>query len=87
MLKLAELARVRVSREEAEKLSSEFDGILKYVSEVKEVSIDTEDKPMYVVRDVMREDAEGHESGIYTEALLAAAPEREGNYFKVKKIL
>lgn len=36
---------------------------------------------------VMREDTEPHESGIYTEKLLSAAPQREGQYIKVKKIL
>lgn len=36
---------------------------------------------------VMREDGEPHESGLYTEKLLSAAPQREGQYIKVKKIL
>ncbi len=35
----------------------------------------------------MREDAFPHESGIHTEALLNNAPEREGMFLKVKKIL
>jgi aspartyl-tRNA(Asn)/glutamyl-tRNA(Gln) amidotransferase subunit C len=90
VLKLAELARVRVSREEAEKLSHEFDAILNYVSEVKDVS-KTESPELklgnFPIRNVMREDGEGHEPRIHTEAFLAAAPAREGDYFKVKNIL
>ena len=39
------------------------------------------------MRNVMREDANPHESGIYTEKMLEQAPAREGNYIKVKKIL
>ncbi len=89
VLKLANLSRIRISPEEAEKLSKEFDVILQYVGEVKGVT--TNNRPpttdSFPIRNVMREDGEGHESGIHTEALLSAAPEREGNYLKVKKIL
>ena len=35
----------------------------------------------------MREDDNPHAGGIYTEAVLNEAPEREGDYIKVKKIL
>lgn len=91
VLKLAELARIKISSEEAEKLSHEFQGILNYVGEVKEATKNINGQgPMandYALRNVMREDGEGHESGIYTEKLLAEAPAREGAYVKVKKIL
>lgn len=89
VLKLADLARIRISPEEAASLSHEFEGILNYVGEVKAVATASLEKSPadFPVRNVLREDGLGHESGIHTEALLAAAPEREGNYFKVKKIL
>ncbi len=89
MLKLATLARVRLSEDEAEHLSHEFEGILRYVGEVKSVAV-TQAAPTpsdYPVRNVMRDDTPRHEAGVHTEALLAAAPAREGNYVKVKKIL
>ena len=95
VLKLATLARIEVSDEEAEDLVREFDSILKYVSEIK-----TSPQPLSLPRrggdsraasggevNVMREDTNPHESGIYTEDLLNAAPQREGDYVRVKKIL
>ncbi len=89
VLKLAKLARIKIEDTEAEKLSGEFEAILNYVSEVKAVSGGTvEKKPSdFPLRNIMREDGEGHESGIYTEKMLSQAPSREGNYLKVKKIL
>lgn len=85
VLKLAKLARISVSDTEAESLSHEFDAILKYVGEVKEIKGKT--KEDFAIKNVFREDSDSHESGIYTEKILAEAPSREGNYIKVKKIL
>ena len=39
------------------------------------------------VLNVMREDKDPHEAGLYTEKILEQAPAREGDYIKVKKIL
>ncbi|MBX4189375.1 Asp-tRNA(Asn)/Glu-tRNA(Gln) amidotransferase subunit GatC [Candidatus Parcubacteria bacterium] len=91
VLKLAKLARIEISAEEAESLSHEFDAILNYVSEVKAVA--TSPNPLLAKErakgevNIMREDANPHESGIYTERLLNQAPQRDGSYIKVKKIL
>ena len=91
VLNLAKLARIEIDDEEAESLSHEFDAILKYVGEVKKVDklnkLDKLNKEEFPVRNIMREDTESHESGIYTEKLLAQAPAREDDYIKVKKIL
>lgn len=91
VLNLAKLARIEIGDEEAESLSKEFDIILGYVGEVKKVDkvdkVDKLDKEESPSRNVMREDREPHESGIYTEKILAQAPAREGAYIKVKKIL
>ncbi len=93
VLNLAKLARIEIGNEEADSLSHEFDAILKYVGEVKEVS-DSPRKDLGEslglssgIRNVMREDTAPHESGIYTEKILNQAPAREGDYIKVKKIL
>lgn len=88
VLKLAKLARIDIPDSEAEILSHEFEAILGYVSEIKEANT-TYDisnvKPEF--RNVMREDTDPHESGIYTETLLTEAPKRKGDYVEVKKIL
>ena len=88
MLELAKLSRISISDEEAESLSHEFESILNYVSEVKEVSNSPrKDLGEFETRNVMREDNAGHESGIYTEKILNEAPARQDNFIKVKKIL
>ena len=84
--KIAALARLEVSDPEAESLSKEIDSILGYVKQIEDMpSIDGLNTN--VPKNVMREDVDGHESGEYTEAILANAPSREGDFVKVKKIL
>ncbi|MDB5266607.1 MAG: glutamyl-tRNA(Gln) and/or aspartyl-tRNA(Asn) amidotransferase subunit [Parcubacteria group bacterium] len=88
VLKLSTLVRIEISDSEAENLAKEFDSILGYVGEVKKAHAKAgSDKEKPALRNVMREDTNPHESGIYTEAILKEAPAREGDYIKVKKIL
>ena len=91
VLNLAKLARVELRDEEAESLSCEFDSILNYVGEVKKVDkldkLNKFNKEESTIRNVMRKDAEPHDSGLYTQKILAQAPAKEGDYIKVKKIL
>ena len=98
VLHLATLARIRISAEEADRLGKEIESILKYVDEIRKVEkvlpagrqvdkVHAFDKEEFPVRNVMREDSEGHEPDMYTEKILAQAPERKGEYLKVKKIL
>lgn len=91
---LAALARIELGDEEKKKLQKDVGAILEYVSQIKEVTASVSGTPRVspvAPVNVMREDAPPaggpHESGLHTEKLLAAAPEREGNYVKVKKIL
>ncbi|MBT3282829.1 Asp-tRNA(Asn)/Glu-tRNA(Gln) amidotransferase subunit GatC [bacterium] len=88
--KLGDLARIKLSEEEKKGLKTDIESILGYVSEIQEVSSDlkrdtTSDKSEHI--NIMREDGEPHESGLYTEKILENAPQREGDYIKVKKIL
>lgn len=92
VLKLAKLARIGVSAEEAESLSHEFEAILGYVGQVKEISNLNESNKVnsaenFPLRNVLREDTNPHESGKFSEAILKNAPSREGDYINVKKIL
>jgi len=88
VLNLAKLARIELGDGEAESLSHEFDAILNYVGEVRDVTNDQQPTTNdYIVKNVLREDTNPHESSIYTEKILKQAPAREGNYIKVKKIL
>lgn len=84
---LAALARIGLKEGEDEVLAQEIESILKYVSEVKEASGSEVTSGAGALRNIMRDDGPENPPGIYTEAVLAAVPQREGNYVKVKKIL
>ncbi|HRH26641.1 MAG TPA: Asp-tRNA(Asn)/Glu-tRNA(Gln) amidotransferase subunit GatC [Parcubacteria group bacterium] len=83
---LADLARVRLSDEEAEALSKEIDSILAYVGQIKDASVEDE-VLVPVLKNVMREDEPKNKDDEYTEDILNNAPSREGRFLKVKKIL
>ncbi len=85
--KLAGLARIRVEESELEKLASEFESILAYVSKLEDVEVPQGGQGTTPVRNVVRPDAEPHAPGAYTEALTQAFPEREGDLLKVKQII
>jgi aspartyl-tRNA(Asn)/glutamyl-tRNA(Gln) amidotransferase subunit C len=85
---LLKLARIDISQEEAEKLATDSEAILAFVETIGKASGDVDMTPQPgVPMNVFREDKNPHEPGLYTEALLANAPARQGNYVKVKKIL
>lgn len=85
---LAKLARIRVTDEEATVLAESITGILGYVSEIEAITSEqTSEKTVGPLYNVMRKDQEPHAEAMYTEDLLKLAPEREGQYVKVKKIL
>lgn len=86
--KLAALARIRVTDEEKESLRKDIDSVLAYVDQVKQASLALGDtKDAGVIRNVMREDSEPHETGAFTKELIEESPKKEGDYVKVKKIL
>jgi len=86
--RLAKLSRIELTSDEADALAGDITSILGYVSEINEITGSTAgEKKVGSIYNVFREDENPHEAGEYTEALLALAPERDGQYFKVKKIL
>lgn len=85
--KLAELARIDITAKEVERVRKEIESILRYVSEIQKVSEKGTSAKKDEPENVMREDDSPHVGGIYTEAVLNEAPEREGDYIKVKNIL
>lgn len=83
---LAKLARLEVSEAELAKLETEIPGILHFVETIKNVDTSVARRSREL-RNVMREDGDPHESGIYTEKLLAQAPAREGDRIAVKQVI
>ena len=70
-----------------ETLSKDIEAILDYVSELTEIAVEEPESEAGRLKNVMREDGTPHASGMFTEDLLAASPNSDKNYFKVKKIL
>ena len=83
---LAQLARVDISDAEVAKLETEIPNILKFVETIQEADVSSAAADTSV-RNVMRDDTNPHETGKYTERLLAAAPAREGDRIAVKQVI
>jgi aspartyl-tRNA(Asn)/glutamyl-tRNA(Gln) amidotransferase subunit C len=83
---LSKLSRIGISDSEKERIASEIESILSYV---KQVSSASDEAPSAIFENVnsVREDVVTNDSSQYSESLLSLSPQREGNYFKVKKIL
>jgi aspartyl-tRNA(Asn)/glutamyl-tRNA(Gln) amidotransferase subunit C len=84
--KLASLARISVNDEEKQQLQKDLESILGYVSELKNApALAGEIRESYL-KNVMRDDVNHFNSGEFSEEILAEAPNRAEDYFKVKKI-
>jgi aspartyl-tRNA(Asn)/glutamyl-tRNA(Gln) amidotransferase subunit C len=85
---LANLARIKLSAEDKASLIKEFDSILGYVDQLKkvDVSLDTEGR-VGAVRNVARPDEAVQTSPADREGLLDEAPDREGDFIAVKKMI
>ena len=85
---LAGLARIAMSDEESARIQKDLESIVGYISELNKAPIgDSEGAKKESLRNVMREDDLFHESGVYTEALLAAAPKAKDGYVVVRQII
>jgi aspartyl-tRNA(Asn)/glutamyl-tRNA(Gln) amidotransferase subunit C len=85
--RVARLARIAVTDEEAEGLKGELNAILGFVEQLNEVDV-TGIEPMTSViamKPRMREDVVN--DGGKADAIVANAPAREGNFFVVPKVV
>lgn len=84
---LAHLARIELTPEEIQRFAGQLDEILAYVEKLK--SVNTEGVPptshVLSLSNVYREDE--NRPSLPTDAALANAPDREGPYFRVPRIL
>jgi len=86
--RLAQLARIQLNDSEIEDLTKDITEILAFVTDVQQVETDrSAEGRIGAVHNVLREDENPHESGVYTDELLAEAPATRDGYIKVKKIL
>jgi len=84
---VARLARLDLSAAEKERMRTELDGILAYIDKLR--ALDTRDVPptshAVPVTNVMREDEEW--PSLPREEMLANAPDRHRDLFRVPKII
>lgn len=86
--KLAQLARIKLDPAEKQSLTKEIDSILSYVDEIKKATVDVDYTPVPgAVHNVFRPDTARTISPEDRERLLNEAPDREGEFIAVKKII
>jgi aspartyl-tRNA(Asn)/glutamyl-tRNA(Gln) amidotransferase subunit C len=86
--KLAQLARIKIDDSEKQEMTEKIDSILTYVDQLKKATVNVDFAPQPgAVYNVFREDIATTTSSEDREALLAEAPQREGDFIAVKKII
>lgn len=84
---LAALSRIEIATAEAEKLAGEVDAILGYVAQIEEAAGAVAAPHVGAHANILRDDVAPEPAEAHTDTLLAAAPEREGRYVRVKQVL
>lgn len=86
--KLAQLARIKLEPVEKQSLTKEIDSILAYIDQIKKATIDIDYTPVPgVIHNVFRPDVARAVNPEDRERLLDEAPDREGEFIAVKKII
>ena len=85
--RVARLCRLRLSEAEREEFAAQIDAILGFVEKLKELDVSGVEPTCHPVplQNVMRPDEAG--PSYCREEMLANAPDRLGDYFRVPKIL
>ena len=87
--KVAKLCRLEIPDDDIEKYSNQLEGILEYIAQLER--IDTLNVPPTTraveVVNVFREDTIVSSSSDVRDKILDLAPQREGEFFRVPKIL
>ncbi len=85
--RVARLARIAVSDEEAEALRGELNAILGFVEQLNEVDVTGVEPMTAVVHMAMKTRRDAVTEGDQAEKILANAPTRAGNFFIVPKVI
>lgn len=84
---LAELARLEIPSTEAATLEQEMTSILGFVDTIQSVAAAMPAPTAGAHRNVLRADEHPHEEGLYTNDLLAAAPDHTDTHIRVKQVI
>lgn len=85
--RVARLARIKVSDDEAETMRSELNTILGFVEQLSEVDVDGVEPMTSVVATAMKKRTDGITDGGKADDIVANAPVSEDNYFMVPKVV
>lgn len=85
--KLSNLARLEFNDVELDEMGSKLSSILDYVGQINSVLTDSDIEINHSLKNIARPDVIKNTTGEFTESLLKEAPQSEGGYVKVKKII
>jgi aspartyl-tRNA(Asn)/glutamyl-tRNA(Gln) amidotransferase subunit C len=85
--RIAHLARIGVAEGEIEHLRGELNAILKFVEQLQEVDVSGIEPMTSVTPMAMKKRPDAVTDGGDADAVLQNAPQREGNYFVVPKVV
>ena len=85
--RVARLARIAVSEEEAERMMGELNGILGFVEQLSEVNVDGVEPMTSVTPMTMKKRADVVTDGNIRDDVLANAPATEDGFFLVPKVV
>jgi aspartyl-tRNA(Asn)/glutamyl-tRNA(Gln) amidotransferase subunit C len=85
--KIARLARIKVTDEEAKALEKELSGILDWVKQLDEVDTKGVEPMTRVVAMILKKRPDVVSDGKMADEILANAPAREGHFFVVPKVV
>lgn len=85
--RVARLARLAVSEEEAQKMMGELNGILGFVEQLSEVDVKDVEPMTSVTPMVMRKRADVVNDGDKADDIVANAPATTENFFMVPKVV
>ena len=85
--RVARLARIAVSEEEANRMTGELNGILGFVEQLSEVNVEGVEPMTSVTPMEMRKRDDVVNDGNKADAIVANAPSSDRNFFQVPKVV
>jgi aspartyl-tRNA(Asn)/glutamyl-tRNA(Gln) amidotransferase subunit C len=85
--KIAFLARIRIADDEQETLAGELNNIIGWVEQLSDVDTDGVEPMTSVAEMTLAQRTDAITDGNVTEQVLANAPDREGDFYTVPKVV
>lgn len=83
---LASLARLAISETEKQKLEKEVPNILAFIDTIQSAHVD-HTPTNTALRNVLRDDVQPHDTAMFTDRIIAEAPESTNNRIVVKQVV